>query len=548
MKRLLILFAALLTLPALACGSSDDTGPPRGALVVPVWVNSSAYNWATDAAFQFNQAEMETGGGEQIYVELESVEAGQAISQFESDDALPAIWLPDNEVWASVAADKGIASYQSDCVSMANSPLTLAMWQPIAESLGWPSRDIGWLDVGSLAADPSAWAYYSGGQFGDTLRLGHTHPGLSASGASALLAVVQSAQSKTDAVSVTEIQQPITQASVGTFEGSVSWFSSDTGGLAATMGARGAGFLGAAVLYESDVVTYNQGEPETPIVPIYPFEGTFVANHPACISADLDTDAGEAAGIFREFLLSEEIQQMGLNDYGLRPANAAVSLPVVSPALADYAQPALTFAAPSVETIYAVQDVWQAARKDVNMVMLLDVSGSMNGSKINNMKEAAVQFVEQMGDDDFLTIITFSHELEIAVNHQRVGDGRDKIVSAIERLDAQGDTALYDAIGAGAEFIAETTASQTSNALVVLTDGLDTYSYRYSFNRALVEAAASNDTTVFTIAYGSDADENALQSLAEAAYGNYYQGSEADIAGIYEEMSAAFGGNLGIGR
>ena len=53
---------------------------------------------------------------------------------------------------------------------------------------------LGWLDIGSLAADPSAWAYYSGGQFqGDVLRLGHTHPGLSGSGASTLLAIVQAA-------------------------------------------------------------------------------------------------------------------------------------------------------------------------------------------------------------------------------------------------------------------------------------------------------------------------------------------------------------------
>jgi hypothetical protein len=84
--------------------------------------------------------------------------------------------------------------------------------------------------------------------------------------------------------------------------------------------------------------------------------------------------------------------------------------------------------------------------------------------------------------------------------------------------------------------------------MVVLTDGLDTASSKYSFNQSLIDLAASHDTTVFTIAYGEDADRKLLQQLANQAHGNYYAGDEANIAGIYEEMSAAFGGNAGIGR
>jgi hypothetical protein len=60
--------------------------------------------------------------------------------------------------------------------------------------------------------------------------------------------------------------------------------------------------------------------------------------------------------------------------------------------------------------------------------------------------------------------------------------------------------------------------------------------------------AAANDTTVFTIAYGNDADEDVLSQLAYGANGNFFLGDEASIAAIYEEMSAAFGGSVGIGR
>ena len=129
-----------------------------------------------------------------------------------------------------------------------------------------------------------------------------------------------------------------------------------------------------------------------------------------------------------------------------------------------------------------------------------------------------------------------------------MGPARGDVVNVIASLEADGNTTLYDAIGDGATIIAETGSSQMTNAMVVLSDGKDTNSSRYGFNQALFEMAAANDTTVFTIAYGSDADENLLSELALEANGNFYQGDEASIVAIYEEMSAAFGGSAGIGR
>ncbi|MFN2224021.1 MAG: substrate-binding domain-containing protein [Chloroflexota bacterium] len=543
--RGLLWLIVLLVLAAVACDFTAGDGPPRNAVVVDVVANSSLGNWLSGAVQRFNEAEIETAEGDPAYVQLTLADAGQAAADIAGGELSPALWVPDDGVWTQVLADQGNVAYTRDCTSLATSPLVIAMWRTAAESLGWPGQPLGWLDVGSLAADPSAWAYYSGGEFGDSLNLGHTHPGLSASGASTLLALVQSAQAKSDAVTVEDVEQPIVQASVSAFEAAVSWFSSNTGDLGRTMADRGPAFLGAAVMYESDVVGNGNGQ----IVPIYPLEGTFVADHPACLNNDLDAPTREAALLFREFLLDVEAQQLAVSS-GLRPVNDAAEIgpPLDAAHGVDLDQPATVFGAPSVQTLYAVQDLWQSARKDVNLVMLLDVSGSMAGQKIDNMRDAAVQFVEQMGDDDFITIIPFSHELPVLVYHQQVGPERQGIIEAVRQLEAAGDTALYDAIGAGAQLIAESTSPDTANALVVLTDGQDTYSYQYNFDQALIDMAAANNTTVFTIAYGSDADERVLTQLAYGANGNFFLGDEASIAAIYEEMSAAFGGSVGIGR
>jgi len=84
--------------------------------------------------------------------------------------------------------------------------------------------------------------------------------------------------------------------------------------------------------------------------------------------------------------------------------------------------------------------------------------------------------------------------------------------------------------------------------MVVLSDGMDNNSSQYRFDQRLTETAMANDTTVFTIAYGNDADRDVLDELANRANGNFYLGSEANIAAIYQEISVAFGGSAGIGR
>jgi Ca-activated chloride channel family protein len=543
-----LLAVAGLALTALACGLTlpQSGGPPYNAAVVDVVANTSLKAWLDASVPAFNASGAKTAGGQTAYVQIRYVEAGQAVTDL-LGGASPDLWIPDDPVWTAALADKGNANYQADCLSVARSPLVIAMWRPLAESLGWPGRALGWLDIGSLAADPTAWAYYSGGRYGPTLRLGHAHPGLSGAGAATLLAVVQAAQFKTEAVTADEIKQPIVTASLGSFESAVSWFSKSTDALGAALQTRGLSYLGAAVVYESTVLQYGGGDPG--LVPIYPFEGTFMASHPACTDAAGDATRREAALLFRAYLTGTEAQTAAVVA-GLRPVNPAVkaAAPLDAAHGVDLAQPRVLFGAPGVASLYAIQGIWGAARKPVNLVMLLDTSGSMSGDKLASVRSAATQFVKQMGESDSLTLIAFSSSPNILIDHARIKTDRDAIISAIQALSAGGSTALYDAIGQGAGAIARTSSPGSTNAMVLLTDGLDTNSSQYQFNQALFDLAAANNTTVFTIAFGADADKDLLSRLAAQANGNFYPGDQASIGAIYDEMSAAFGGSAGVGR
>lgn len=546
--RYLFLFLLLMALPALACGFGSDEesgGPPGNAALVNVLASSSLQPWLLTAVSEFNAAGHETADGSPVYVQLTTAESGQAVLDLAADNTDSTLWIPENEVWVDILADQDVDGFENECASVAESPLVIGMWRPVAESLGWPGLPLGWLDIGSLAADPSAWSYYSGGDYGESLRLSHAHPGLSGAGTSTLLAIVQAAQSKSDAVSPEDIAQPIVQASVGAFESAVSSFNTSTDNLGKTMVERGPGYLGAGVMYESTIVQHGNGE----LVAIYPLEGTFMATHPACINQSTGEESIEAAALFRDYLLSESGQAQALES-GLRPVNPAVPIgsPLDEAHGVDPTQPEIIFDAASAESVYAAQDMWQAARKPVNLVMLLDTSGSMRGGKIESMQAAAEQFIQHMGEEDTISLVEFYSQVDLLIDHAAVGSDRDEAITAVRNLEPGGDTTLFDAIGAGAQVIQAGASPDAVNAIVVLTDGMDTASEQFRFNEELIAAATAGDTTVFTIAYGDDADDELLSSLAAQGNGNFYQGDVASIAAIYEEMSAAFGGTLGVGR
>jgi len=540
-RRGMLALIVVALLATTACNSERTTdNVPRNAAVINVVANTSLTAWLTDAAAKFNQSATKTSAGKTAFVKLSFAEAGKTIADSAKPLDAPDLWIPDDAAWVDLLATKGNTNYKADCVSVAQSPLVIAMWRPLAESLGWPTRKLGWLDISSLASDEAAWRYYSGGQYGRTLRLAHAHPGLSGSGANTLLAVMQAAKQSEAPLTEDEIKSPIIQASLNAFESGVTLFGASPNQLAQAMRARGIQYLGATAMYENNVMEIASGDPE--IVPIYPFEGTFVATHPACVNGAAQAEQSEGAKLFRDYLLKPEAQA-GLQQYSLRPASGPAKLN----APLDAAQPKIIFKSSSAQAIQALQSSWQTARKPMHLVLVMDISGSMAGSKINGLKAAAKQFVAQMNDNDYLTLMPFSSAPYTELTFGRVADSREEALSVIDGLHAEGGTALYDAIAAASQEVADANSKQRSNLIVVLSDGLDTSSGR-RFSSQLIEQATENNTSLYTIAYGGDADKKVLSSIATQSNGAFYTGNEADIAAIYQEMSTAFGGNVGIGR
>ncbi|MCA9967983.1 MAG: substrate-binding domain-containing protein, partial [Anaerolineales bacterium] len=133
--RSLSLLFLLLALPMMGCGlfgfGEEEISIPSDAVVVNVIANTTTAPWLETAVSTFNNAETETSSGDPAFVVLNTVESGEAIATLQGDPSI-ALWLPEEAVWTDVLADDGDSSFQSDCVSVAQSPLVIGMWRAVA--------------------------------------------------------------------------------------------------------------------------------------------------------------------------------------------------------------------------------------------------------------------------------------------------------------------------------------------------------------------------------------------------------------------------------
>jgi hypothetical protein len=113
-----------------------------------------------------------------------------------------------------------------------------------------------------------------------------------------------------------------------------------------------------------------------------------------------------------------------------------------------------------------------------DVYVLVDLSGSMAGAKLDQAKLALAAVHVQMADDDRLSIITFDARAFFRLKQRANGQVRrqNELPALLDRMRAQGSTALYDAIYMAVEQMRGARGSETR--IVVLTDGEDNASQR----------------------------------------------------------------------
>jgi len=548
---LVLLSSSLLT----ACGSAGLDWAGKKVTVTMVY-GSEKEAWLVSLIEEFNQQRNKTEAGSTIVVEatpMGSIESGDAIVEGLIE---PTVWSPASSAYVPVTAANWRRDHGENLVvgtpnDLVLSPVVIAMWQPMAEALGWPDQPLGWADIAALSISDEGWAAYDYPEWG-SFKFGHTAPNRSNSGIISVIAEAYAGADKQRGLTMDDLQSAQVQAFMTAVESSIIHYGSSTGFFARRMFDRGPSYLSAAVMYENLVAEQEAKRlrnevSQLPVVAIYPREGTFWSNHPyITLNAPWVTDEQrEAAGVFEDFLLAEP-QQLRAIEYGFRPADPAIALtsPLDTRHGVDPQQPQTVLEVPEAEVVAGVLDLWRTeVKKPVDLVVVMDVSGSMEGKKINAARSSLIEFIKLLGDRDRLEIILFSDEMLVLTPLSELGSKRADVLTRVSGIIEGGDTRLYDAVQMAYDELETRGDPRHIRAIVALTDGNDTASTLH-FEQLMVSVGDMTEggdaTKVFTIAFGSNADRSVLVRIAEATGAKQYDSDPDTIREVYSDIATFF--------
>jgi Ca-activated chloride channel homolog len=136
----------------------------------------------------------------------------------------------------------------------------------------------------------------------------------------------------------------------------------------------------------------------------------------------------------------------------------------------------------------------------VSMGLVIDNSGSMR-EKRPEVNAAALTLVKTSNPQDEAFVVNFNDDYYLDTVHDFTNN-IDEMKDALDRIDARGSTALYDAVIGSLDHLKK--GSKDKKVLLVVTDGVDNASRRTLANA--VQEAQKSDAVIYTIGLFSDDD------------------------------------------
>jgi Ca-activated chloride channel family protein len=161
------------------------------------------------------------------------------------------------------------------------------------------------------------------------------------------------------------------------------------------------------------------------------------------------------------------------------------------------------------------------ARPAINLAIVVDQSGSMQGSKIEQAREAALIAVGRLSPDDFVAVVAYDTTVRVVVPATRASDRR-LIEAGIRSIRANGDTALFAGVAKGAEEVRKFLDPRRVNRVLLLSDGLANVGPSSPAELgALGASLAREGIAVTTFGVGLGYNEDLMTELARRSDGNH---------------------------
>jgi Ca-activated chloride channel family protein len=467
---------------------------PAGTEAVEVWSSTeksgelgTTDGWMTEVAQAFNEAGLTLADGTPVGVDLRSIASGTGYQFIARGQELPTAYTPSSQLWIEMAAEaQTMTEIRPQTVP---NVAGIVMKTETADELR--------ATYGELTAANLVDAVIAG-----DLVMGYTDPFASSTGLNFLLTVLDSIAEGDPA----RLTSPDVASVFEQFQRQVP-------------------FVALTTLQMRDSVEKDTGTLDTFVMEWQTFTNTeslqsgfefipFGAPHdnPLYGVGDLTPAQLETLELFATFSEQPEFQELAV-EYGFDP-----------PAYTS------TVEVPSGATLIEAQNVWKDKKdggRPVATVFVVDVSGSMEGTRIQSLQKAMLSAREFIKPETQVGVVEFN---DTAMKRLDIGEfdlNQQAQFAAIgEDLAPGGGTAMYDGIVLGLQMLEEQRAlnPDVKPILVVLTDGQTTDGLQFGDVDRVIEGLR---IPIYTVGFEADLDElSRVSSLVEAANIN---ASEEDV-------------------
>lgn len=215
----------------------------------------------------------------------------------------------------------------------------------------------------------------------------------------------------------------------------------------------------------------------------------------------------------------------------------------------------------------ASSSVLQTSRAPVDLVTVLDVSGSMAGTKLALLKRAMGFVIQNLGPSDRLSVVAFSSTARRLFHLRRMTEiGGQQALQAVNSLVASGGTNIAEGLRKGVKVIEDRKEKNPVSSIILLSDGQDTYTlssaaggggagnqqantdYRsllpYSIRRGGGGGGVGQRIPVHAFGFGTDHDSTLMHSISDIS-GGTFSFIEAESV-IQDAFAQCIGGLLSV--
>ncbi|KAI9351137.1 hypothetical protein DFJ73DRAFT_831720 [Zopfochytrium polystomum] len=155
----------------------------------------------------------------------------------------------------------------------------------------------------------------------------------------------------------------------------------------------------------------------------------------------------------------------------------------------------------------------ETVHTNVDIVAVVDVSGSMSGSKLESVKLALKYIISTLTPTDRLSIVSFADSAMKQSAFLKCGEG-SRLFAIAENLQIQGGTCMYKGVDMGLSILAARSGRNPASALLLLSDGADYPKVSIERYHPIINRSRNQAVPIFTFGFGEDADDTVLTKLA----------------------------------